>query len=993
VGAIKREPTPLGPITDLFARLDELHSQAGRPSMRGIAIKAGRGHISSSSVHNIFRSSRVPRWEFLEHVVKALGGGQRDLDDFLVLWQVAWRAENESEVPRQFLPGAAQVDGRAGNQRAGNATWPVQRAFGAGGAKEEADATLRLSQRIWSNEIPPRNLDFTGRVAELDAMQDNLNTGQSPHAQVIAGMGGVGKTELVAEFVHRNIDKYEIIWWIRAEHHDRVRDALVKLGQRLELRQASADGNRDRTITAVIEALQSDVRTSWLLVYDNAVNPLDLQRYMPVGRPGGHIVITSRQLNWPSYISADGIGLSPFTEKEAVSFLRRRVHGLALSSMRQALTTEEDARRADEAGRLAAELGHLPIALDHAAAYLAETGRSVDEYITRFTENAHQLLSEQLWESDLPAHVSGTWAMSTTLLTPDAEHLFNLCAFFSPEPIAADLFLQDTSDIDDPPGLGEFLSSSRRFHAAATQLHRLSLAKFDGARDLIQVHRVVQAVTQGRLRQGRAEMFNAYRAGVDVLLASSSPGNPDRVGNDVTYDLSLQHLESDHRFLNTGNSALRDLIIEQVRRLHLRGAHVEAMQFGQDALRIWREHLGEDHLQTLTLAVEVAIAMYLGGHVADARELILRTRPILQRYTDGDGFNVLLGCETFYGADLRARSQFHEALDIDLITLPKLEAAFGPEHERTMNVRNNIAIDYRHLGRFREALEIDRRTAEDRERILGPNDSLTLQSYSAVARDLRGLGQYQESLDVARKVASAFERAGAKENYSWLVASAGFATALRKAGHHWDALQESEHSLQRHRSHLGPDHMNTLTAAVNLINDRRAVGDLAGAEELARGTYELCKESDAPGDLLYATLLNLASVLRVAGRLGEATPYDDQTRKGLIRIYGDSHPFTLAASINYASDLAGCGRLGEAIQVGRVNLDKCRQTLGDDHPDTLMTAANLCIDEAAVGDEDGAERRRTEVLLRYEETLTREHPEARAAALGIRLTAEIEPNV
>jgi hypothetical protein len=46
VAAIKRETTPPGPITDLFDRLDDLHSKAGRPSMREIAIRAGRGNIS-----------------------------------------------------------------------------------------------------------------------------------------------------------------------------------------------------------------------------------------------------------------------------------------------------------------------------------------------------------------------------------------------------------------------------------------------------------------------------------------------------------------------------------------------------------------------------------------------------------------------------------------------------------------------------------------------------------------------------------------------------------------------------------------------------------------------------------------------------------------------------------------------------------------------------------------------------------------------------------
>ena len=44
----------------------------------------------------------------------------------------------------------------------------------------------------------------------------------------------------------------------------------------------------------------------------------------------------------------------------------------------------------------------------------------------------------------------------------------------------------------------------------------------------------------------------------------------------------------------------------------------------------------------------------------------MQTRRPLQRYTDGEGFKVFLYCESFYGGDLRARSQFHEALELDL---------------------------------------------------------------------------------------------------------------------------------------------------------------------------------------------------------------------------------------------------------------------------------------------------------------------------------------
>ncbi len=955
--------------------------------MREISRRAGRGKISSSTVHNLFRSSRVPRWEFLEQVVLALGGAG-DREEFLALWQAAWQAENEVETPRAGQANAVPAQGRGANHHSGLAPRPIQN-----GNKDWAEAMPRQSQRIWSNEIPPRNVYFTGRVFELELMRDHLSSQQVPHVQVVVGMGGIGKTELAAEYIHRNRDKYEIIWWIRAEHHDRVRDALVKLAQRLGLREAATDSGRDRTITAVLDALQSEAQSSWLLVYDNAVSPLELQEYLPTSRPRGHIIVTSRQLNWRSYIIADGIELSPFTKEEAVSFLRGKVSGLAERDGRKQLSEEEDVRRAGEARRLAAELGHLPIAIDHAAAYLAETEVSVDEYLARFAENAHQLLSEQPGDPDLPAHISGTWAMSTTLLTPDAEQLFNLCAFFSPEPIAAELFLHDTAGIDHPPGLGEFLSSPQRFRAATSQLHRLSLARVDGARDLIQMHRVVQAVTQGRLRQGRSEMFHAYRAAVDTLLARSNPGNPDYSSSDAAYDLSLQHLESDHRFLRTDDLALRDLIIDQVRRLRLRGAHVEALQFGHDALRVWRERLGENDLQVLTMAVEVAIARYIAGRAADAHELILQIRPLLQRYTEGDGFKVFLMCESFYGEDLRAHSQFREALELDLSILPKFEIAFGVDHERTMNVRNNIAMDYLRLGRFQDALQVDQSNLKDRRRVLGPDDPITLNSHSAVARDLRSLGRYQESLDIARQAAKAFEAIGGRENPFWLDACDGFATALRKAGHHWDAMQESEHVLYRYRDYLGVDHMNTLRAAANLINARRAVGDLAGAEELARETHEVCLRSGCPEDLLYAVLVNLASVLRMVGLAEEARAYDDQAGRGFIRIYGELHPFTLAATINYASDLAECDRLGEAIHVGHQTLAKCRRSLGDKHPDTLIAGTNLAVDEATAGNQADAEQRLDDILRRYEETLTLEHPEARAARNWTRLTAEIEPYI
>src|SRR5690348_13741812 len=431
MGAIKREPAPEGPVTDLFDRLHAIHLAAGQPSIREIATGIGRGVISPSTIHNVFRGPRVPKWGFLELIVEELSG---DPAEFRTLWQAARIAENEEAGIEQDGEAAGEaVGGQVAQSFEKNTPAAVHTS-----ASMVEPASFTPSRRLWSNEIPQRNSHFTGRVAELDALRENLIREDRPHppAQLVSGMGGVGKTEIATEYIHRHRDKYEIIWWIRAEHTDRVRDALVKLGQRLDVRPAGPEGGRDRTIAAVLDALAHGIQANWLLVYDNAAQPLELQPYLPACPPNGHIIITSRLQNWPGYIEKDNVGVSPFTKDEAVSFLRRRV---AILGMDRELGTDENERRISEAKRLADTLGHLPIAVEHAAAYLNETGHSVDGYLTSFEENAHRLLGEQ--PGEFPASVATTWTISTELLSPDAEQLFNLCAFFSPEPISMRLCL------------------------------------------------------------------------------------------------------------------------------------------------------------------------------------------------------------------------------------------------------------------------------------------------------------------------------------------------------------------------------------------------------------------------------------------------------------------------------------------------------------------------------------------------------------------------
>ena len=436
-------------------------------------------------------------------------------------------------------------------------------------------------------------------------------------------------------------------------------------------------------------------------MFDNAANPLDLQKYIPASRPGRarHHHLAAAEL---AQLHRRGQRRAPALHRRGVSQLPAP-HGARPRRRdgRKQLTAAEDARRVGEARRLAATLGHLPIAIEHAAAYLAETGQSVDEYLTRFTENAHQLLSEQPADPICRPHVSGTWAMSTTLLTPDAR------APVQPVLRSSHPSRSPPSSSCSPPTASTIRpawpsSSPHRSGSAPprAQLHRLSLARVDGARDLIQMHRVVQAVTQGRLRLDRLEMFRAYRAAVDTLLARSNPGNPDHASNDPVYDLSLQHLESDYavpahrrtrRCARSSSTRYGGCTCAAATSRRCSSARTPSRCGGRRSARMT--------CRCSPCPSRSPSPCTSAARTADAHELILQIRPLLQRYTDGDGFKTLLLCENLYGEDLRAHSQFREALELDLSILSKFEAAFGVDHERTLNVRSNIAIDYRQLGR------------------------------------------------------------------------------------------------------------------------------------------------------------------------------------------------------------------------------------------------------------------------------------------------------
>jgi tetratricopeptide (TPR) repeat protein len=838
---------------------------------------------------------------------------------------------------------------------------------------------------LWGREIPFRNRYFTGREDELAALHSRLAQdstaliGQPP--QPVYGMGGIGKTEIATEYAHRHSEDYDLAWWIRAEQEETIINALMALGRRMRLKDFRPD-DRDYSVRLVLTALaEREPYERWLLIYDNAESASAIQSYLPTG--GGHVIITSRDRHWRRAMGLDGIEVGEFRTDETVTFFHKRVTALADPGTPGFAETESEVQN------LAKEMGNLPLAAEHAAAYLNETGTGISDYLALFQQNAHALLASSV-DIKYPQTVATTWSVARNKISPEADALFRLLASLSSEPIAEGLLVQPAAARNLPTPLDWVLSSVTTFRRTARELGRYSLLKLDSVRNVVQLHRVVQAVTRDRMVREDPETAILYREAAHLLLAESDPRKVDREESEQLYQRSLQHLVPSGA-TESADEQVRRLVINQVEQLYCRGSHQASLRLGRPTLETWRQRFGVNDKQTLSLAVQVGSALRRSGQWEQSLRLHADTLPRLREHF-GEADPVYLNCARIHGIGLRLLGRYADALRNDQELLPLFEREFGDDDPETLRIRSNLAFSLRCLGRFEEAYELDKVALNGRKGIFGPVERPTLNSKFGLSRDLRGLGRYEESLDQIRHVSQVLEAKNHPWDYFRLLIAIDFEVALNRAGHYEDAFSQGRKCLDLHRSILGLEHRQTLQAAANLVNDYRLNEDLAGAQQLGEETLrglEKVVGHDHPNTL--AACSNLAIVLRLRNNPGAARRLSSRAVEGMTASLEPFHPSLLIARHNLASDLAAVGEVREARQLGESVFERNLDTRGPHHPNTLAAMANLSLDRKADGDQEGAVRLREEMLNAYENALMPDHPHARLAAQWGRINLGIEP--
>ncbi|RFU84699.1 TIR domain-containing protein [Streptomyces triticagri] len=795
---------------------------------------------------------------------------------------------------------------------------------------------------IWN--APQRNSTFTGRGVILERVREQLRSGMSvvlPQPQALFGLGGVGKTQVALEYVHRFMADYDLVWWISAEDSGNVAASLAELAGRI-----GAPGGEDINIASqeAVHMLGRGTPTKrWILIFDNADSPEQLTRYFPAGG-GGHILVTSRNQAWAQ--EGASLPVDVFQREESVEHLTRRALGLSVQ----------------DAEKVAVAVGDLPLAVEQAAAWLAETATPIDDYLQQLNEQTTDVLALNQ-PTDYPKPVAATWNISIARLrerSPASVRLLQLCAFLAPEPISSHLLyskemIEELKQVD--PTLQERLLLGR----VIREIGRFALAKVDQVSNSIQVHRLVQAVIRAQLTE---EEQRHARHVVHTVLSGARPDADEPIDDPETWPRFATiwpHLNaSDAR--NCTEADTRRLLIDRVRYLWKRGDFPGAQELAERLLAHWRPLLGEDDVQYLYLRCQLANVLRSQGRYIEAREidteLLERQRRVL-----GTSHPHTYVTMSSLASDLAALGAYASAVELAREAHDGFSQIFHESHRRTLSAANNLALALRMVGRYSEARSRDQDTYDRRMEVLGPEHPYTLASAGRLGRDLRETGRYTDSVALLSRAYDAHKRILGKEFPGTLSCAKSLAVSLRRAGRFEDARRLTSATRGQYQAQYDSHTPDSLACDLNMAADLYAADEREQAREVAQAA--LAEYMLVPGEAhpyTQAALNNLGIYHWGCGDTEESLRVFEQALPRMSEILGEEHPHTLFTRANYANVLADLGRDEEAWELERHACDTLREVLGPQHPEYLAVLSNSAITLDTLGRTDEARVAREEAL-------------------------------
>ena len=599
--------------------------------------------------------------------------------------------------------------------------------------------------------VPARNEFFTGREDLLEELEARLKANSAAaltQRQTITGLGGIGKTQIAIEYCHRYRSAFEGgVFWLDASSPESLLVGYAALA--VDLGKVGRDVPAEDAARAFLQHLAQS--SGWLVVLDNADEPVDIRPLLPP-TTGGQVLITTRAQK-PALGKALPLPVDVWPLEQATQFLLARA-------------AREEGERSD-AEELAEALDGLPLALEQAGAFLAHQHLTIREYLDEFRKLKLELFDLQgPEEGTYEKTVASTWELSfqkVEHVSAAAAEALEACAFLAPQGIPLELFTTTGDRLG--PHLGALAEQTTKT-AISTKIiepiTRYSLARYDDETRELSIHRLVQQVIRQRLQKE-----NRNTESCEVIYKALNNRFPRNNGDPTTWSECarwLPHVQA---------NCMRWPVESKINPTALwqwaghyasaAGRASEALRLQQAALQVCKRILGEEHRSTLISMNNLAATLWKLGEAAEARKLQEATLRVRQRILGEEHPDTLISMNNL-AATLWALGEAAEARKLHEGALQVNQQALGKEHPNTLKSMNNLASTLLALGEAAEARKLHEAALKVCKRVFGEEHPNTLKSMNNLALTLSALGEAAEARKLHEAALKGRQRALGEEH-------------------------------------------------------------------------------------------------------------------------------------------------------------------------------------------------------------------------------------
>ncbi|WP_326750612.1 tetratricopeptide repeat protein [Streptomyces virginiae] len=628
---------------------------------------------------------------------------------------------------------------------------------------------------VWPHQVgvlplPARSFQHREEGDRLRAAVEGGGT--AVLSQVLTGMGGVGKTQLAADYARAAWDdgSLDVLVWVTASAQSALVNGFAQAG--VELCRADPDDPEQaaKQFLAWLAPKSGQRPCQWLIVLDDVADPRDLilhsddpaYRYSlwPPASPQGRVLLTTRRRD--AALFGEGrrrIEVGLFTPDESLAYLT--------ASLKAQGRTEP----ADQLTALAHDLGHLPLALAQATAYLIDSGETAAAYRHLLADRATTL--DHVTPGALPDEQTTALAAAWSLSIDRADTL-------RPAGLARPMLhlaaLLDANGIPQDVLTDERARAHLATHRTATGPGRARRLKWWPGRR----QRSATPVTP-------EEAFGALRALDRLSLIDHQPGTPHQA---VRVHQLIQR-------------ATRDTLT-----LH---------QHHQYA------HTAADALLTAWPKIE---------HDTDLAQALRTNTGALARHAENALYRPDIHTVLYrLGHSLGESGQVNAAIDHFQHLTDTAGSRLGEDHPDTLGARNNLARWRGEAGDAAGAAQTFTDLLEHSVRVLGEDHPDTLAARNNLARWRGEAGDAAGATQALTDLLEHSVRVLGEDHPNTLTTRNNLAWWRGEAGDAAGAAQALTDLLEHIVRVQGEDHPNTLTTRNNLARWRGEAGDAAGATQ------------------------------------------------------------------------------------------------------------------------------------------------------------------